>query len=482
MFRSRPPESRREIRYAFFLVRFSPACEHSGPAAYLDHSPGGPAMTPDKKAADAFLFDHKMHPDAIDMNAMVDHITREMTKGLDGDDSSLAMIPTYIEVGAAIPVDKRVVVLDAGGTNLRSALVSFSDEGKPVIEDFSKQPMPGTQGKEVGKDEFFDSLAKLVEPLIGRGEKIGFCFSFPTEIFPNRDGRLIHWSKEIRASEVEGRIIGTDLRAALAERGASDPPEVVILNDTVATLLTGKASQKDRDWGGSVGFILGTGTNTCYVESNAAIGKVSNLKSSHVQIINVESGSYACPNRGTADEMLGALTAKPETYWLEKMLSGAYFGALATQTLILAGREGLISPKLAAALSELGTISTKDADNYAHNPSDVGSNALAAAVKSAGSGEDAVRIWHLTDALLERAAKVTAANLAAAALKGPSGNGPMSPICLTIDGTTYYRYYRFQSRVESYLRPFMTSRDKYYETVKVEDAPLIGAAVAALTN
>lgn len=464
--------------------------EHSGShpcvlidlTAYLGHFLGGFVMTPDKKAVDAFLLKHNMHPDNIDLKVMVDHITNEMVKGLDGEDSSLPMIPTYIEVGAVIPVNERVVVLDAGGTNLRSALVSFPENGKPVIEDFNKQPMPGTQGREVGRKEFFDSLARLVEPLINRGKKIGFCFSFPTEIFPNRDGRLIHWSKEIMAPEVEGRIIGTDLRAALSERGVSDPPEVVILNDTVATLLTGRASQKDREWGGYVGLILGTGSNTCYVESNTAIGKVSNLNPDHVQIINVESGNYACPIRGTADEMLSDLTAKPETYWLEKMLSGAYFGALATQTLILAGREGLLSPTMEKALSRLGVISTKDADNYAHNPSDDTSNMLAASVKSVDSDEDAVRIWHLMDLLLERAAKVTAANLAASALKGPSGNGPMSPICLTIDGTTYYRYYRFQSRVESYLRPFMTSHDKYYETVKVDDAPLIGAAVAALTN
>ena len=439
-------------------------------------------MTPDKKAVDAFLERHGMHPDAIGLEATVGHIIEEMTKGLEGAPSSLAMIPTYVEVDAAIPAEQRVVVLDAGGTNLRAALVSFSGEGKPVIENFSKHPMPGTRGEEVGREEFFDSLAGLVEPLIGQGGKIGFCFSYPTEIFPDRDGKLIHWSKEIKAPEVEGRMIGSDLRVALAERGAADPPDVVILNDTVATLLTGKASRKGREWGGYVGFILGTGTNTCYVEANVAIGKTPDLEPAHSQIINTESGNYACPIRGTADEMLGALTAKPETYWLEKMLSGAYFGALTTQTLALAAGDGLLSKPFADALANLGEISTKDADNYAHNPADGASNALVAAVKAAGRGADAARTWHLVDGLLERAAKLTAANLAAAVLKGPSPDGPLSPFCLTIDGTTYYRYYRFQNRVESFLRPFLTERGKYYETVAVEDAPLIGAAVAALTN
>jgi hexokinase len=438
-------------------------------------------MNPDRKAAETFLVKNRMHPDAIDLSKTVEHMLVEMARGLNGEASSLAMIPTYVEVDAQIPLDRKAVVLDAGGTNLRAALMSFSSEGKPIIENFSKHPMPGTGGRDVGKEEFFDTLAALVEPLIDQAEKIGFCFSYPTEIFPDNDGRLIHWSKEIKAPEVEGRMIGSDLRAALSKRGVAAPPEVIILNDTVATLLTGKVSQSDRIWGGYVGFILGTGTNTCYVESNSRIGKAAGLDSAHAQIINCESGSYACTQRGKADERLGAATARPETYWLEKMLSGAYFGSLATHTVSLAAEYGLFKAGTAALLTGLGEISTKDADNYTHNPAG-GANALVDVMKKAGDASDAARLWYLMDALLERAAKLTAANLAASVLKGRTGSGPLEPVCLTIDGTTYYRYYRFQHRVESYLRPFLTQRDKFYETVQVDDAPLIGAAVAALTN
>ena len=422
-----------------------------------------------------------MHPESIVLASTVDHMLDEMTRGLNGEDSSLAMIPTYIESDASIPANEKVVVLDAGGTNLRAALLSFDAEGEPIIEDFSKHPMPGTRGREVGREEFFDSLAALAEPLVNRGSKIGFCFSYPTEIFPDRDGRLIHWSKEIKAPEVEGRMIGSDLRAALSDRGISTPPEIVILNDTVATLLTGKAASAHRDWGGYVGFILGTGTNTCYVESNAAIGKTKNLDPSGSQVINCESGNYACRNRGRADESLGALTQKPETYWLEKMLSGGYFGALATHNVKLASQAGLFTPAAVEALEGIGEFSTKDADNYAHNPFGSG-NALVDAMKKSGTAADAARLWFLNDSLLERASRLTAANLAASVLKGRGGGGPLKPHCLTIDGTTYYRYYRFQARVETHLRPFLTGKDRYYESIQVDDAPLIGAAVAALTN
>jgi len=432
-----------------------------------------------RREVEAFLTDTGMHPDSIDLAAQVDAMLDEMKKGLAGESSSLAMIPTYVEIDATIPFDQEVVVLDAGGTNLRVAQVSFTPDGQSRISGFSKHPMPGTRGREVSKADFFDTLAALVKPLLKRGSKIGFCFSYPTEIFPDRDGRLIFWTKEVKAPEVAGCRIGSSLKEALSDRG-THPVDVVILNDTVAATLSGKASEINREWGGYIGFILGTGLNTCYLESNSAITKLPGLNQEHSQIINCESGNFRCRQRGRADEMLGELTSDPEGYWLEKMLSGRYFGALAWQLILLAVDEGLFSSSAERALRALGDLSTKDADNYLHNPSNPDSPL--AAVKEHASPEDAARLWFLIDSLLERSAKLTAANLASSVLKGPCGNGPLKPVCLSIDGTTFYRYYRYQHRVESWLRPFLNSQNKYYEIVQVADAPLIGAAVAALTN
>ena len=438
-------------------------------------------MNSHEKAVQKFLQEVNMHPEMVNMDKTVGHMLTEMTRGLNGKSSSLKMLPTYIETDADIPMETPTVVLDAGGTNLRAALVSFKEGNRPVIDDFSKHPMPGSRGSLVGREEFFDTLAALVEPLIPRAASIGFCFSYPTEIFPNKDGRLLHWSKEIKAPEVVNRMIGSDLKDALRNRGVQEVPSIVLLNDAAATLLAGKFSNTSRPWGGYVGFILGTGTNTCYVESNSAIKKVSHINPSGKQIINCETGNYTSPNRGDADFMLGNTTSDSTAYVLEKMLSGGYFGALATQSVILAGSKGLLSTQTVHELTKIGAFSTKDADGYCHNPTDVG-NTIVQVMKTHANDSERQRLWFLFDALLERAAKLSAANIAASILKGPSGDGPLEASCLTIDGTTYYWYYRFQSRVENYLRPYLSNKDKFYETVQVADAPIIGAAVAALTN
>jgi len=405
-------------------------------------------MNADRMKMEQFLLQINMHPDVVDMMSTVDDMMEDMKRGLNGKPASMEMLPTFIEVDSRIPLGEKVIVLDAGGTNLRAALVSFTPEGKSLIEDFTKCPMPGTCGKEASRDEFFNTMAALVNPLVNRGGKIGFCFSYPTEVFSDKDGRLLHWTKEVQASEVVGRKVGADLRDALSGQGVSNPPEVVILNDTVATLLAGKASHAGRSWGGYLGLILGTGTNTCYVESNVSFGKLPDLDLSRRQVVNCESGNFNYRHGGQADKKLCSLTERADFHVFEKMISGKYFGPLVTQTVLLAGEAGLFSNEAFDALKKLGEISTKDADNYAHNPSDT-ENPLVSLMKTKGSSSDIPRLWFLIDALLERAAKLTSANLAASVLKGVRGSGPLSPTCITIDGTTYYRYYRFQHRVES---------------------------------
>jgi hexokinase len=97
--------------------------------------------------------------------------------------------------------------------------------------------------------------------------------------------------------------------------------------------------------------------------------------------------------------------------------------------------------------------------------------------------EEKEKLYWLIDFLLERAAKVTAGNMAAIILKTDFGRNIMKPFNLTVDGTTFYAYCRFQFRVESYLKEAFSGSDpRYYEIVRVEDAPLLGAAIAALTH
>jgi hexokinase len=426
-----------------------------------------------------FLKDNGALYEDIDMERFCDVFRAEMQAGLAGSDSSLAMIPTYIEVGKEIPRDRRVIVLDAGGTNFRVAAVHFSQSGEPVIENFVQKPMPGLD-KEVGKEEFFATVVEYMAGVVDASESIGFCFSYPTEILPNKDGRLIRFCKEVKAKEVEGELIGQNLLAAIEAAGRKGGKRVAILNDTVATLLAGMSASGQRAFDSYIGFILGTGSNCCYIESNKNVKKTPDLDPAGEQIVNVESGSFGKARRGAIDSLLDESTLDPGKYTFEKMFSGGYFGPLCLKALQHASKQGLVSGTSAHQLMAAKDLETKEVNSFLIYPQ--GDNPLAVICANA-TNHDRATVWYLLDGLVERAARVVAAMLSSVVLETDKGHDPCEPVCITAEGTTFYELKSLSERIESYIRCFLQGRhDRFVEFVHVEDATLIGAAIAGLTN
>lgn len=426
--------------------------------------------------AAAFLKQYGFSTEAIDAAALLRDFEREMAAGLTGMDSSLPMIPAYLSTGKPVPVGKPVIVLDAGGTNLRVGLVVFDEQGMPKISRFTKHRMPGTDGPITAR-AFYDTLAGYLAPVAAEAESVGFCFSYPAEVTPDCDARLLRWTKQVQVPEVVGTMIGSGLRDCLAARGWR--LRVAVLNDTVATLLAGRSAGIARRYEAYVGFILGTGTNTAYVEQNAAITKVAGLPSVGGMAVNVESGSFAAAPRSRFDDLFDATTGDPGCYRFEKMISGAYLGGLGLTVLREAAVAGLFSTPAAAAIGAWQTLANKDLDDFCHNPF-IASGAVAALPLT---DDDRRLILALCTPLYARAALFTAVNIAAAVLKTGAGRDPLHPVCVTIDGSTYYRTLTasLKSRVEEHLRRILGGRGIAYDLIRVDEAPVIGAAVAGLS-
>ena len=428
-----------------------------------------------------FLHSKSMDFKSIDMERSAEDFLDEMERGLSGAPSSLQMIPTHIGVESDIPLNTPVIVLDAGGTNFRVATMYFDEASKPVIQNYKRYPMPGIEA-EVSKEEFFKVIAAYMKDVLDSSSQIGFCFSYPAEITPDKDGRLLQFSKEIKAKEVIGQLIGENLRVAIRTMGYRPPKHVVILNDTVATLLAGRSAFTNRKFDTYIGFILGTGTNTCYIERNSNITKNMDLDPGKSQIINVESGNFAKAPRGVLDHSFDSSMINPGQYTFEKMISGAYFGSLCLTTIQEAAKEKcFISSEVAKELERISSLDTKNVHDFMVNPWDR-SNPLAAATGS-GNAKDCMILYHIIDRLIERAAKLTAVNLSSVAIKSEKGKNPFRPVCITAEGSTFYGLKTLKERVECYLMSYLNDkRESYYEIVNVENATLIGAAIAGLTN
>ena len=136
-----------------------------------------------------FLKKYGMSPADIDPVEFAPRMLDDMLRGLAGEPSDMAMIPTYLKNDGVVPLNVPAVVIDAGGTNFRRALVTFTEAGC-VVSELKKCPMPGIKAS-VEWDEFIAFVADEIEPLMDRADKIGFCFSYTAEVTPEIDGRVV---------------------------------------------------------------------------------------------------------------------------------------------------------------------------------------------------------------------------------------------------------------------------------------------------
>lgn len=408
---------------------------------------------------------------------LIDAFIDEMTIGLnEAGAGTLPMIPAYIGTDHLIPHGQPVVVIDAGGTNLRIGLAEFDDAGTITLSSFNKQPMFGIK-KELSGDVFFDGLAAAVAPLMGHTDVIGFCFSYPAEITPDCDGRLLHWTKEIKIPDVVGECVGAGLLCALAKLGY-EGKRVIVLNDTVAALLAGMAQGQNFGASNYVGYILGTGTNTAYVEQNANILKVPNLSCEGSQVINVESGGFNRFSRGPLDVKRDLESGNPNKQQFEKMISGVYMGPLALELFKAAAGQGAFSEIGTVTIESLAELSTIHIDNLlADEGRDTG--ILRTEVFTDGD-RDLMR--SIFEAVVDRAALLAAVNISVAVIKGGGGFDPAAPVCINIDGSTYYKTTGMSAKVQTGLTSILGARGIHYRCVHVDDAPVVGAAIAALTR
>ena len=418
-----------------------------------------------------FLLSHKMHWSDFCGDENIDHFCLEMERGLNGEKSSLGMIPSFIDPHSPFLRDKPVIVIDAGGSNLRIASVTIAKSGEVIISHFQKHPMPGVQ-KEVSKKEFFEKIANWMRPVIDVSDRIGFCFSYPTEMHDNLDGKLLSFSKEIKAHEVIGANIGEELLKSLKDKGLSHDKKLVLLNDSVATLLAGKARGESREYEKYLGFILGTGCNLAYTEKSSAIKKMSSALPH--QIVNLESGNYNGLVQGEADLILDKQTINPSHQLFEKKVGGAYFGALCRETIKLAG-ESIFSSSAAQYFTHPLEINSKHIGDFLKNPHQK------ASPFSTLKTMDKEILYYLLDEMISRSVFAVCFQMASVMVRSGEGKNPLYPICINVDGSTIHKTHSYHDRLNFFLREYVQKKsDIFYELTKVEEAPLIGSAIAAL--
>ncbi len=419
------------------------------------------------ESARAFLEKHGMNPESVDPDVCIYRMLAEMRSGLQGGACSMDMIPTYLSNDGELHPGVSAAVIDAGGTNFRSALVRFEPTGC-TVSDMIKRKMPGTEAP-CTWEEFIRFTADAIEPLMDRADVIGFCFSYAATITPEMDGRVITIDKEVVVTGCEGQLIGASLLTELARRGI-EGKRIVILNDTVAVLLGMAAGLDKSKYGGFIGQVSGTGTNTCVSLPVSAIGKLG-LEGERGMIINLESGKYDGIKGGDFDRLLDERSHNPGQKHFEKLTAGVYLGEICHLMLNAAAEEGLLSAECAAKVRELPVFDSAVIDAWACGE---GFDILG------GNEEDHSFAQTLSLALFHRSARCMCVNLLALAeLIG----GREKPICMLAEGSLVQKGRCYRPELERLLQLYGTEkRGIAFELHVGQETTLPGSAAAALLN
>lgn len=415
----------------------------------------------------------------LDRSALVSMFMKEMDAGLKGEPSSLAMIPTYVSPSGELRRDTPVAVLDAGGTNLRAGTVCFpADSSEAKIDHLEKGAMPGTAGY-VSPDDFYGTFAAHLERTkpFAADSSIGFCFSYACEVAPDGDAKLLHWTKEIQAPEIVGQWVGSELKKRLSFA----PSRLLVLNDTVTTLLAGKLVEKPgQRFSAYIGFILGTGTNVAYVQRTSGIAKLAPGDYPVEMIVNAESGGFSKMPQSAFDAAMDAKCKDTGKQMFEKMISGAYLGSIGLEIFKAAAKAGFFTDAAAKQIASMPSLENMHLDNFCANFDNGKPNPL---FKVFADANDAAMARRLATPVFERAAILTAIHLAAFIVKTGGGSDASAPVCVCVDGTVYHktRAVSFPQIVQRELEQMLGPRNVSFALTDCPgNAPMVGAAVAAL--
>jgi len=311
------------------------------------------------------------------------------------------------------------------------------------------------------------------------------------EATEDADGILLSFSKEVDAPEVIGATVGASLRDALKRRGTNYKGGIVLLNDTVSTLLSGQIEIpanggliRGEDVYGAgagevIGFILGTGMNIAYPETR--IPKIGWDRPNDPQIIVCETGAFNPRFTGRLDDDFDKTTKNPGHYRFEKTMAGAYLGPLSLVMLKKAIGDGVLDFDRSNEILNREVLQTKDLNQFMHAP--LTGEGPIGGLFDRDEKEALASLCYLVSIITRRAALFAAATVASAVEKAGAGYDPFAPVRVAVEGTTYMIYKGMRESLESYLNTMLqTKAPRSIAIAPVEQASLYGAAAAALAK
>lgn len=377
------------------------------------------------------------------LQAIALSLKQRIEEGLCTDEAQVKCLPSYIPKNPK-PKPGMVLAVDLGGTRLRVAMAQVKQDKSVEIVQGPITKVMNLRRPGWNAQRFFLEQAKQAAALnIPEQVPIGYCFSYPAEITPERDGILLRWTKGIDIPNVIGKKVGYRLVQALGNVGVHCG-KITVLNDTVTSLVAGLAQPMRCE--SYIGLIVGTGTNMATFFPTFRIKKLGCKTNFSEMAINLESGNFHPPFLCGIDDEVDAASDNPGFQRFEKAVSGVY----------------------------LSRILARLAPDYRVVP-DSGSEGISAILQAPDAPP---RLREVAGTVLQRSADLVAAGLAGliASLNFPA------TVKIVAEGGLFWGAAGYSERVKQTLQTLlnqMSNSRVSFQIVKIDQANLVGAALGA---
>lgn len=408
-----------------------------------------------------------------DLRDVIGDFHDEMQRGLEGKESSLRMLPSFVGRPAGTEHGDFFAV-DLGGTNIRVLAAKLDGRRHATLTAASRFVIP-KEIREGAGDKLFDFIAGSIKSFFSeqristqRPYDLAFTFSFPVEQISIVSGRLISWTKGFATSSVEGKDVVALLSEALRRHEVGFIRVAALVNDTVGTLAAGSYTDPACD----MGVILGTGTNACYPEKGARIRKLPGIEPSREMIINIEWGNFNKLKTNRYDQLLDRASNNKGRQQLEKMVSGMYIGELARLIIVTMMERGLIfaDKRIPAAFKKGYSWTSEEMAQTVE-----GDSFLAGCGLEDVSEADVEIIREVCRIVAARAARLAGALIAA--VVGWMDEKLDSDHTIAVDGALFEKYPGFQDRITETLRGLLETRAAKIKLSLANDGSGIGATI-----
>jgi len=417
-----------------------------------------------------------------DIKEIVRDFHFEMLKGLSGYESTLKMIPAFVDRPTG-KEEGKFIALDLGGTNFRVLAVELDGKSSAKVIAVNKYVVSKAEMEGTG-EQLFGFIARCIKEFMEEHsfsliEKtdIAFTFSFPVDQSNIAAGTLISWTKGFSAKNVVGHDIVVCMNEALLKEGVKNVKIAALVNDTVGTLIAKSYTDSDCD----VGVILGTGTNACYPEKMANIKKWRGMSPKNTMIINTEWGNFDKIRVTSYDKVLDRESPNQGKQKYEKQTSGMYLGELFRLVLVdLMNRDIIFPGSSLGGLGEKGAVRTEDMSMIEADFSPNLEN-ISAFLRNFGLDDfelsSCVTIKMISRLLSTRSARLAAAGIIA--LVTWLDPELKEKHIIGIDGTLYEKFPEYKSRMEEVFQLIFKNKVKNINLELSKDGSGKGAAITA---